>query len=105
MLNRETQTGQNRRIPVPVSLETAKEMIKLVQVKIESAIEDNDIAALFSNILGIPLATNRVSIKLGDENSVDSFILYLLIGQYIGPRLPEGATTLPPNATINWWMI
>lgn len=28
-----------------------------------------------------------------------------LIGQYIGPRLPEGATELPAGATIEWWLV
>lgn len=27
----------------------------------------------------------------------------LIFGQYVGPRLPEGAKTLPPGATIEWW--
>lgn len=29
----------------------------------------------------------------------------LLIAQYIGPRLPEGATTLPEGATIDWFAV
>lgn len=29
----------------------------------------------------------------------------LLVAQYRGPRLPEGATELPENATIEWWMV
>lgn len=29
----------------------------------------------------------------------------LLVAQYKGPRLPEGATELPANATIEWWSV
>lgn len=29
----------------------------------------------------------------------------LLVGQYRGPRLPEGTTTLPQGATIEWWLV
>ena len=28
----------------------------------------------------------------------------MLIAQYIGPRLPEGTTILPANATIEYWL-
>ena len=50
------------------------------------------------NALGIPVPVNRKSIKLGSGD-------ILLVGQYVGPRLPEGATELPENATIEWWAI
>lgn len=29
----------------------------------------------------------------------------LLVAQYSGPRLPEGATALPEGATIEWWLV
>ncbi len=29
----------------------------------------------------------------------------LLVAQYIGPRLPEGATTLPEGAKIEWLVV
>ena len=29
----------------------------------------------------------------------------LLVAQYRGPRLPEGATMLPKNATVEWWLV
>ena len=29
----------------------------------------------------------------------------LLVAQYKGPRLPEGATKLPEGATIEWWLV
>lgn len=54
-----------------------------------------DAAKLFTELLGRPVAFNRVSgvLEHGD-------VIY--VGQYKGPRLAEGATTLPPGAWINW---
>lgn len=42
------------------------------------------------------LQFNRVSVRLesGDD---------LVLCQYVGPRLPEGATTLPEGAEIRWY--
>jgi len=62
---------------------------------VESAVGHADTAALFSTILGMAIPMNRVSLSLvpGDE---------IIVGQYTGPRLPEGATTLPEGAAIRW---
>jgi len=63
-----------------------------------SAVGHADTAALFSNILAFPVTPNRISIELdvGDQ---------LVVGQYRGPRLAEGATELPDGATIGWYVI
>lgn len=66
--------------------------------EILSAVGHADTAALFGDVLGREVAANRVSVKIDAET-------LLLIGQYIGPRLPEGATTLPEGATIEWWTV
>lgn len=29
----------------------------------------------------------------------------MLVAQYKGPRLPEGTTTLPEGATVEWWLV
>ena len=63
-----------------------------------SVIGHDDTAALFSNLLNLPLATNRCSISL---NAGDN----LLVGQYTGPRLPEGTQVLPDGASIKWLMV
>lgn len=57
-----------------------------------------DTAAVFSEQLGYPVAFNRQSVSLnyGDK---------LLVGQYQGPRLPEGATALPDGASIKWLVV
>jgi hypothetical protein len=66
--------------------------------EVGSCVGHADTAALFSRILGREIPMNRTSIKL-----VKGTIL--LVGQYIGPRLPEGAATLPEGAVIEWWTV
>lgn len=63
-----------------------------------SAVGHADTAAVFSGSLGRDVPANRVSVMLscGDK---------ALLGQYVGTRLPEGATTLPEGATIEWFVI
>ena len=76
---------------------SATVMAKLAQESV-SAVGHADTAALFSAILGIEVPCNRISITLkSGENA--------LLGQYSGPRLPEGATTLPEGASIKWVLI
>lgn len=66
--------------------------------EIVSAVGHSDTARIFSGILGREVEPNRVSVRLeyGD---------IALIGQYVGPRLPEGATELPEGARIEWWAV
>ena len=53
-----------------------------------SAVGHADTAAVFSHILGVEIPCNRATVALRDGDVA-------LVGQYSGPRLPEGATTLP----------
>ena len=57
-----------------------------------------DTAAVMASQLGMPVAANRatVALKKGDV---------LVVGQYRGPRLPEGATALPEGASISWYLV
>lgn len=57
-----------------------------------------DTAAVFSDILGLDVPCNRATFTL-EEGVV------LFVGQYKGPRLPEGATTLPEGAKVEWAMV
>ncbi|HDO36669.1 MAG TPA: DUF1874 domain-containing protein [Nitrospirae bacterium] len=57
-----------------------------------------DTAAVFSAILGIPIANNRVSISLIPTDT-------LYVGQLTGGRLPEGATSLPEGFEIRWILV
>jgi len=106
MLDRETQRNRaydavydNPRIPRPIDspAEWLAEWDK-VGATIGSVVGHSDAAAVFSAVLVRPVAVNRVSVQLDHD-------VLLLIGQYIGPRLPEGATTLPEGARIEWWIV
>lgn len=63
-----------------------------------SVVDHADTAAVFASVLGCAVPANRatVSLRAGDE---------LLVGQYKGPRLEEGATQLPSGATIQWLLV
>lgn len=77
-----------------ISLEEAKSLA----VDTTSAVGHVDTANVFGNVLGINVPTNRATVVL---NSGDK----ALVGQYIGPRLQEGAMILPEGATIKWLLI
>src|SRR5690606_23749647 len=63
-----------------------------------SCVGHADTARLMSDVLGVELETRRCSIQLepGDQ---------ILVAQYSGPRLPEGATALPEGATFRWFFV
>jgi hypothetical protein len=66
--------------------------------KLESAVGHADTAAVFSNLLQRPVVLARLNVSLQRGDTI-------LVGQYNGPRLPEGATTLPEGATIRWLQV
>lgn len=122
MLNRTAQRGgpigyiqegfneENWQARIPRPVDSPKEFLKAFlecnqfspdehKMEIVSAIGHADVAAIISNFLEIDLPVNRVSIKLDDPKDI------VLIGQYIGPRLPEGTTKLPDNAKLEWWFV
>ena len=63
-----------------------------------SAFGHEDIARIVSLNTGQEFKQNRISISLDETSSV-------LIAQYRGPRLPEGATQLPDGAEIEYWLV
>ena len=63
-----------------------------------SAVGHADTAAVFSNVLEMDVANNRLTVSLAKGQTV-------IVGQYIGPRLPEGASLLPEGATIKWLLV
>lgn len=69
-----------------------------VPADVESAIGHQDTAKVVSSILGFEVKPNRVSIKMSESD-----VLY--VAQYTGPRLPEGATTLPEGANIEFFEV
>ncbi len=84
-------------------LDSKNSLTKTVEVTAEKVAASNftsvvghpDTANILSGILGVPVAYNRMSIKLKQED-----ILY--VAQYNGARLPEGATVLPDGATMDF---
>ncbi len=61
----------------------------------ESAVGHADTAAVFAAVLGVQVECRRATVALRHGASA-------VVGQYMGPRLPEGATRLPDGATIQW---
>lgn len=61
----------------------------------QSAVGHADTAAVFADVLGVAVPAQRVNVTLNKGDVA-------LLGQYRGPRLPEGATRLPDGATIQW---
>lgn len=78
-----------------ISLEEAK---KLLSGEINSAVGHLDTAKVFSSVLGVEVPMNRTTVQLHSGETI-------LVGQYIGPRLPEGATELPQGSTIKWVIV
>lgn len=76
-----------------ISIERARE--ELLASGFTSCVGHPDTAALFTEVIGIqvPFARITVALKSGDT---------AIIGQYRGPRLPEGCHILPEGATIQW---
>ena len=65
---------------------------------VESVIGYPDTATIVGNLLGFETPFNRVSLQLQPSN-----VLYVV--QYKGPRLPEGATTLPEGSTLDFFEV
>ena len=78
--------------------ELTLERAKTLALGTISAVGHADTAAVFSAVLGVCVPVNRatVALKAGER---------ALLGQYSGPRLPEGATSLPEGATIKWLLV
>jgi len=79
-----------------LSLEEAQRLVREADTVV-SAIGHADTARLVGAQLGVELAADRRSVTLGDELT--------LVAQYIGPRLPEGATELPQGARIEYFLV
>lgn len=79
-----------------ISREKASAVAKYYEWR--SCIGHADTAAVFREQLGVDIPMNRINIKVksGDE---------LLVGQLVGGRLPEGATTLPDGFFIKWMIV
>jgi hypothetical protein len=64
----------------------------------QSCVGHADIAAVLSGLIGSTVPVNRVSVSLQPGDT-------LVVGQYVGPRLPEGCSALPEGAHIEWYAV
>lgn len=81
---------------IPATLEQAKGLIG--ETKVTGAIGHATTAALVNGLLDVEIEHTRVNVVFGENDD-------LLVAQYTGPRLPEGATVLPEGAAINFWLV
>ena len=86
------QSGATLRIK-PITLDEAKGMLSDGAT---SAIGHADTATVVGSMLGMTVQPNRVSVQLSHHEEA-------VVAQYIGPRLPEGATSLPEGAKIEFF--
>jgi hypothetical protein len=77
---------------------TAEEASHLLDNGFTSGVGHPDTAHVVSGILGKEVVPNRVNVQLTKGD-------LLIVAQYTGPRLPEGATTLPEGAEIKFWRV
>ena len=91
MVSQESGTIRFRRV-------TVEEARSLLASGFTSAVGHGDTANVLSDFLGIPVPTNRVTVSLAPGNTI-------LVAQYRGPRLPEGATRLPEGAVIEFFLV
>lgn len=93
--------GLEHLLVVQLDDQQARELLALAELKsyqVVSSVGHADTANVFSGILGAEVPMNRVSVHLRTDDA-------LLVGQYTGPRLQEGATSLPEGATIKWLLV
>ena len=82
---------------VPTDADFVKDLIEASE-SFESVVGHADTAAVFSSLLGWTVPCNRATFTLVPGTT-------LVVGQYKGPRLPEGAKTLPEGATVEWIIV
>jgi len=77
----------------------SKEEVKLILGQgFESYIGHQDTANVLSNELGLDVPCNRGMLLLGKDDVA-------IVAQYMGGRLPEGATQLPEGATFTYYLV
>jgi len=74
------------------------EAIEIFADGIDSAVGHIDTAAVLGGQLGMLVSANRVTVALKEGDVA-------VVGQYRGPRLPEGCTVLPEGSTIQWLLV
>jgi len=70
----------------------------VVTLAARSCVGHADVATVLSGLIGFDVPVNRVSVSLQPGDT-------LVVGQYVGPRLPEGCKELPTGAHIEWYIV
>lgn len=76
----------------------AAELIKEAG-EVVSVVGHADTAAVLTSLLGFQVATNRTTYKW------DAISEVILVAQFSGTRLPEGATSLPDGAVLEFFKV
>jgi len=74
---------------------TLEEVRTVLAAGFQSAVGHADTAAVFQDVLGLEVTAVRATLQLQTGQEA-------IIGQYRGPRLPEGCKILPDGAAIQW---
>jgi len=88
---------------VPLSPAEAAVLAYILRDRLQNVIGHADTAAVVASVLqaevaGLELpAPQRATVRLERDDEV-------IIAQYTGPRLPEGATQLPEGARLEFWL-
>lgn len=67
-------------------------------LRMKSFIGHKETSDILSEMFNADIPQNRISYKMQASDVV-------ILAQYTGPRLAEGATTLPPGAKIEFWRV
>lgn len=103
---------------LPLDTATERFTLSVERVTIEDAARFLRAAATIENKIGHPttdavvremLAPFGVNPSPGERGQIDWMRWVngwpILVAQYVGPRLPEGATVLPEGASIVWLLV
>lgn len=81
-----------------VAEEISEGKARLLAQEATSVVGHVPTAARLSQIFGWNVEVRRINISLGPNDE-------LLVAQYAGPRLPEGATELPEDPPLRWFFV
>ena len=83
-------------VQTELTTQEASELLK--KEEFESVVGHSDTAGILTNMLDTEIKFNRVSnnFNYGDQ---------ILVAQYTGPRLPEGATSLPEGSKMKFILV
>lgn len=81
----------------PITKDTAR---TLLAEGFTSAIGHESTAAVVGEMLDMSIPTHRLTLSFSEEDAPE-----FVVAQYTGPRLPEGATTLPEGATMTFYTV